>query len=50
MYISMWDKDVDDTNIPVDLVDEFKFDFNEVQGANPKTITIPGVRAEPKSL
>ena len=45
----MWDIDADDTNIPVDLVDEFAFDYNEKPGQNPRVMTIPGVRNPPKS-
>ena len=49
VYITMWDKDVDDMIIPFDVVDEFLFDYNERPGQNPRVVTVPGIRDEPKS-
>lgn len=49
VYITMWDIDADDTLIPVDVVDEFLFDYREQPGQNPKIVTVPGIRDAPKS-
>lgn len=45
----MWDRDDDSAFIPVDMVDEFLFDFNDAPGRDPRIVSVDGIREDPKS-
>lgn len=46
----MWDEDESEASlIPVDMVDEFLFDYNDKPGHNPTIRTLYGVRQKNKT-
>jgi len=49
VYITVWDRDVEDLFIPYDMVDEFNFDFTDEAGLPIRGFKVNGVRNLPKS-
>ena len=49
IYITVWDADAQQQQVPYDLVDEFNFNFTDTPGAQPLVRFYDGVRQVPKS-
>jgi len=47
--MTVWDKDPENSRVPYDEVDEFNYDFMDNPGANPRVLTIDGVRPQNKT-